>query len=94
MGTSKRRHYRVTLGALRKAFPELFSSNVDTLRDRFSEYLSTIDQKISERVAIHVTEHVEPRLDELWERDEQIAGQVDALTQRVVALAQAQGRRP
>jgi hypothetical protein len=90
MGSERMPAYKVTLGALRKAFPELFGrSKVDALQANFRNYLAAIDERIAEKTAAHVTEHVEPRLQELWERDEAIAERVDALAERVVALSRA-----
>ena len=87
LGTEKKPDYRVTLGALRHAFPELFPSKVDSMQSSVRHYLSTIDSHIREKTAAYVTEHVEPRLEELWERDEVIAAQVEALGQRVASMA-------
>lgn len=87
LGSAKKPAYRVTMSALRKHTPELFKSKVDDLAENFRNYLSTIDDRIAEVVTGHVTEHVEPRLQELWERDEKIAEQVNQLGRRVAALA-------
>lgn len=82
--------YRVTLSALRRYCPELFGLETsDGNAAAFREYIRGIDQRICEKVAEHVAEHVEPRLDELWERDEQIMGNVAELAKRVHALAGA-----
>lgn len=87
LGSSRMPAYKVTLSALRRAFPELFASKVDTLQANFKNYLLAIDERISERVATHVDEHVEPKFQELWERDERIAGTVDELAKRVAQIA-------
>ena len=88
LGSVKKPAYRVTMSALRRHTPELFKSKVDELADNFRVYLSTIDERIAEVAAAHVSEHVEPRLLELWERDEKIAEQVNALGKRLAAFAQ------
>jgi hypothetical protein len=72
-----RTEYRVTMSALRRHCPELFPGKVDDLSRHFREYLLKIDERIAVIVADHVAEHVEPRLDELWRRDETIARQVE-----------------
>lgn len=90
LGSAKKPAYRVTMSALRKHTPELFKSKVDELADNFRVYLSTIDDRIAEVAAAHVTEHVEPRLQELWDRDEKIAQQVDALGKRFASALEAQ----
>lgn len=90
LGSAKKPAYRVTMSALRKHTPELFKNKVDELADNFRVYLSTIDDRIAEVAAAHVTEHVEPRLLELWERDEKIAQQVDALGKRFAQSLEVQ----
>lgn len=87
VGTSRRPAYKVSLSALRRHLPELFKSKVDELEAIVSGYLAGIDERIAGKVADHVDEYVEPRLDELWERDEKIAGQIVSLATRVEALA-------
>lgn len=89
LGSSRMPSYKITLSALRRAFPELFASKVDSLQANFKNYLLAIDARISERVATHVDEHVEPKIQELWERDERIAGTVDELAKRVALMAKA-----
>lgn len=86
--------YRVTMSALRRYCPELFG--LDTgggSTAAFREYIRGIDQRICEKVAEHIAEHVEPRLDELWERDEQIMGNVAELAKRVHAIAGGDSER-
>jgi hypothetical protein len=79
--------YRVTLSALRRYCPELFGGETTPQNAAlFREYIRGIDQRICEKVAEQIAEHVEPRLDELWERDEQIMGNVAELAKRVHAI--------
>jgi hypothetical protein len=78
---------RVTWSLLRKHCPELFESKVQQLERDMRGYLDAIDAKISESVAAHMTDQVEPRLDELWQRDEVIAESVRKLAQRVARIA-------
>jgi hypothetical protein len=86
-------NYRVTIGALRTHMPELFHSAVDDLTRSFSEYLENIDDKLRDRVSEQIAETVEPRLEELWQRDEIIAENLNQLGKRVEAVA-AQVNRP
>lgn len=85
----KHRHgggaYRVTMSALRRWCPELFDAEVSMAT--FREYVKGIDSRISLIVAEHVAEHVEPRLDELWQRDETIQNNLNELAVRVNTLA-------
>ena len=78
---------RVTWSLLRKHCPELFESKVQQLERDMRSYLDAIDAKIIESVSAHVTDHVEPRLEELWQRDEVIAESVRKLAQRVATIA-------
>lgn len=83
----KKTNCRVTISALRRHCPELFKSKVDELSENMRDYLHSIDTRIAEAAAAHVARHVEPRLDELWGRDEVIADKVDELGQRVTQIA-------
>jgi hypothetical protein len=83
----RNRHLRVTMSMVRQHCPELFPSAVDDLQRSFSRYMHDIDERISDGVAEHVAAHVDPKLDELWERDEKIARNVKALGQRVEQLS-------
>lgn len=83
----RRQNKRVTWSLLRKHCPELFESKVQQLERDMRGYLDAIDAKIIESVSAHVTDHVEPRLDELWQRDEVIAESVRKLAQRVATIA-------
>lgn len=87
LGSERRPDYRVTIGAIRRHLPELRPSKVDDLRERFGEYLASIDTRMSDSIAHHVAEYVEPRLDELWQRDEEIAERVNDLGLRVKLIA-------
>lgn len=89
MGSSRKPAYKVSLSALRRHLPELFKSKVDELETIVTGYLAGIDERIAGKVADHVEEYVEPRLDELWQRDEKIAGQVVVLASKVEALSRA-----
>lgn len=87
---TKKPTYKVTMSALRKHLPHLFErSKVQTLGRDMQEYLDAIDDVIADRVWVHITDQVEPRLEELWERDETIALNVTNLAARVEQLAKA-----
>jgi len=86
LGGGKRASYRVTMSLLRKHCPELFKSKVDELQSNFRRYLSHIDARIREHAAEYVAEHVDPRLQELWQRDEMLAENLDELGKRVAEI--------
>lgn len=88
----QRRRYRVAMAALRSHLPELFrerGSQVDGLDAAMREFLDDIDDRIANGIVKHHEAHVEPRLTELWERDEKIARNVIELTKRVRDLSGA-----
>lgn len=87
LGGEQRTKYRITLSALRRYCPELFKSKVDELQDNLKGFLKSIDERIADGVAEHVTTEVEPRLQELWERDEQLAGNIQEVARRVADLS-------
>lgn len=87
-------HKRITESALTRWMPELRRSKVDELAANFRSYLTDIDAKIAEGAAAYIAENVDPRLDELFERDETIAKNLDALGRRVAQIvAQKQPRK-
>lgn len=87
MPGNKRTHLRVTMALMRRWCPEAFQSKVDSLQSDFRTYLKAIDQRIEAGAAAHVTKHVEPRLVELFKRDEKLAGNIDDLMRRVATIA-------
>jgi LPS O-antigen subunit length determinant protein (WzzB/FepE family) len=87
LGGDRRARYRITLSALRRYCPELFKSKVQELQDNLKGFLKSIDDRIADGVAEHVTTEVEPRLQELWERDEQLAGNIQEVARRVEQLS-------
>ncbi len=94
LGGEQRTVYRVTMSALRKHCRDLFKSKVDEVADNFKAYFKDLDERIASGVAEHVEEYVEPRLEELWQRDEKIAEQVSELGRRVAHIAGASIGRP
>lgn len=79
-------HRRVTESALTRWMPELKRSKVDELAANFRSYLTDIDAKIAQGAAAYIAENVDPRLDELFQRDEIIAKNLDALGRRVAQI--------
>jgi hypothetical protein len=88
-GGGQRQRFKVTMTAIRRHAPDLLPSKVDKLRRDFSGYMKAIDDRIAEGAAQHVQRFVEPRLSELYDRDEEIAESVDELAQRVAKLSGA-----
>lgn len=87
-GGAKRTLHKVTMTAIRRHAADLLPSKVDLLKRDFGAYLKAIDDRIAEGAARHVERYVDPRLAELWERDETIAESVDELGKRVAAIAE------
>jgi hypothetical protein len=83
---AERETRRVTVSMLRAYLPEARPSKVDELKRDMVKRLEGLDERIREGAAGYVAEHVEPRLDELWERDEQIAETLNQLGARVAVL--------
>lgn len=87
-GDAEGRRYLVSLPALRQHLPELFAaSSVDDLQKSMRRFLADIDDRIAGAVAEHVSAQVDPKITELWERDETIAKNVKQLGERVRDLA-------
>lgn len=79
---TRRVTYKVSIAALRKHCPALFTDS-NALEREFKKHLKAIDDKIQERVIDHISEHVDPKIDELWQRDEIIANNVNQLARRI-----------
>jgi len=80
--------HRLTRSLVMRYLPELRRSIVDELSSSLKSYLDEIDERIEDRTAAYVSEHVDPRLEQLWERDERIAKAVDELKMRVRRLVE------
>lgn len=83
---AERETRRVTVSMLRAYLPEARPSKVDEMRRDMTRVFSTLDERIRSSAAGYVAEQVEPRLDELWERDEQIAESVNKLGEKMALL--------
>lgn len=86
-------HQRITESALTRHMPELSRSKVDELAANFKNYLTDIDAHIARGAAAYVAENVDPRIDELWERDEQLAGNIDQLANRLAKIVAGKPHR-
>lgn len=80
VGAGRKRCPRVTLGALRRHCPELFSSKADELAKNFRSYLASIDERVAEAFAEQVEEHIEPRFRELYAKQAELSRQLRAVT--------------
>lgn len=85
----RRTHYRVTMSALRRHCPELFPSAVDELQRGFRTYLTEIDERIASVADERISTSVNPKLQELWDRDEKIARNLKDLGRRFRDYARA-----
>lgn len=77
----------VTLSAIMRHMPELRRSRVDSLSKALAEYNVEADKRIASAIESKLAESVEPRLEELWQRDEKLAEEVEAIGKRVHGLS-------
>lgn len=82
----ERESRRVTRSMLRAHMREVLPSKVDELKRDMGRHLATLDERIRTASSAFVAEQVEPRLSELWQRDEQIAETVNQLGARLALL--------
>lgn len=87
MSSAEKETRSVTGSMLRQHFPEFFPSKVKQLRRDMEQRLAAIDEHVRAASQAFVAQQVEPRLAELWERDEQIAESLNELAERVELLA-------
>lgn len=80
------RPFRVTLGALTRYMPELRPSRVDTLAATIRPLLVEIEARAQEIVTATLDERVEPELQRLHDRDENLAEELAQLVLAVRAL--------
>ena len=85
-GTGCKPHCRITLSALRRHLPELKASAVDELSRNLRKHLTELDRRIAARCTEHINAKLEPRLKELWDRDEQLAQAITELSKRLRRL--------
>jgi hypothetical protein len=67
--------------------PELRRSRVDSLSKALATYNAEADKRIATAIEAKLAESVEPRLEELWQRDEKLALEVEAIGKRVHGLS-------
>jgi hypothetical protein len=72
----------VTMYALRRGCPELFATKSSLAKD-LQDYLTGIDDKVRAAAAEHVTKFVDPRIDELWERDSKLANAIGNIEKKL-----------
>lgn len=91
----RRTGYRVTMGALRCNLPELFPSKISTLAGEMRELVGNLSVQFQEKIAQEVANATEPRLDELYLRQERIAEEMSKLVLAVQDLQSlSKVRRP
>jgi hypothetical protein len=84
---------RVTLSALHRHLPELRRSRVDQLSGVLAEYHADTDRRVEEAIEAKLAEAVDPRLEELWQRDEKLALEVERNTRDINRLSRAHASR-
>lgn len=77
----------VTMSAIMRHMPELRRSRVDSLSKALAEYNAESDKRIARAIESKLAESVEPRLEELWQRDEKLAVEVEAMGKRIHGLS-------
>lgn len=92
---------RVTVGAVLRHLPELRRTRFDRFQANMTKLDTGITGRVSGIVADQLAELVDPRLDELWERDEVLAQeqertalQVESLSKAVEVIHRRLRRRP
>lgn len=82
----------VTIGAIMRHMPELRRSRVDALSKALAEYNAEADRRIANAIEAKISESVDPRLEELWQRDEKLAVEIEAQGRRIHGLSRAVSR--
>lgn len=89
MGEGTRTRPLVTMSAIMRHMPELRRSRVDRLTEALKEYTDDTDRRVAEIVSEQLAESIEPRLDGLYERDENLAIAHEALAKQVNGISRA-----
>jgi hypothetical protein len=89
MGEGSRTRPLVTMSAIMRHMPELRRSRVDRLAEAIKEYTDDTDRRVVTIFAEQMAESVEPRLDELYDRDEKLAMAHEALARQVNGISRA-----
>lgn len=82
----------VTVSAIMRHMPELRRSRVDQLSKALAAYNAETDRRVAEAIEAKLAESVEPRLEELWQRDEKLALEVEAQGRRINGLSRVVSR--
>jgi hypothetical protein len=77
---------RITLGALTRFLPELRPSKVDSLAASIRPVLVELERRARAIVSEAIVSEVDPELQRLHDRDEQIAGDVEVLAEALMKL--------
>jgi hypothetical protein len=86
---SSGRPVKVTLGALSRFLPECLPGRVDTLAASLRPVLEGVEQRVQEIVDERIQITVEPELQRLFNRDEELALQLKSTMAAVDALSAA-----
>ncbi len=82
----------VTMSAVIRHMPELRRSRVDSLSKALAAYNAETDRRIEEAIEAKLAESIDPRLEELWQRDEKLALEIEAQGRRIHGLSRAVSR--
>jgi hypothetical protein len=80
------RPVRITLGALTRFLPELRPSRVDSLAASIRPVLAELERRAQAIVRTTIVEEVDPELQRLHDRDEEIAGEVTRMAEALSKL--------
>lgn len=78
-GGGDREHCKITIAALRKWCPEVFRSKGEDFAKDIKAYVLAIEGRIKTSVAQQVAVATQPKIDELWARDEQLGNDIKQL---------------
>lgn len=79
----RRTTHRVSLTMLRRYMPELFPSEFNAMERQVRMLTRSLDGRMREIATEEIHEQVDPRLKELWERDERLAKNVKEVAKQV-----------
>lgn len=87
----RRTTHRVSLTMLKRHMPELFPSEFDAMERQVRTLTRSLDSRMREIATEEIHEQVDPRLRELWKRDETLAKNVKDVAKSVERLARRVG---
>lgn len=82
------RPFQVTLGALTRFLPELCPSKVETLAATLRPLLEEVERRARKIVGDEIEDRVDPELQRLHNRDEEIASEIEHLARLVASAVQ------